>query len=272
VSRGAYGLRLAGSPVPEALLVPAPAAWLEWRIEHAIGAGPREERIGDDSATAPLQPAGGVEVLRAERLSRFTTPAPLDPVALAHPHLAFTAAVAARWAELQSLHAGAVVVGGGAWAVLGGKGHGKSSTLAFLAARGVGVVADDVLVLAHGAALAAPRCLDLRPDAARALGLGTPLGVVGGRERWRVDLAPVPAETPLHGFLVLEWGEPAALEPVPAAERLPLLFAALTIHLPPPDPPALLDLAALPMWRLRRPRRLGSLDDVLALIRSAAGG
>lgn len=267
MSIGAYGLRLDGPPALRELLVPAPASWLDWRLELASGdATPDEERIGPEEASAPLQPAGRVDVTRQAALTRFTTPAPLDPAALAHPHLAFTAAVAARWAGRQSLHAGAVQAGDGAWAVIGARGQGKSSTLAYLASRGHGVVADDVLVLAGGRALAAPRCLDLREDAAAALGLGEPLGRVAGRERWRVRTAPVAAETPLRGFLILEWGERLETVAVPAVERLPRLVESLTIHLPPPDPAAFLDLAALPMWRLRRPRGLDSLDGVAALV------
>lgn len=267
---GAYGLRLDGPPALRELLVPAPPSWVGWRLELATGDGAHEERIGADEASAPLQPAGRVDVLRRRRLTRFTTPAPIDPAALAHPYLGFTAAVAARWAGRQSLHAGALRVGDGAWAVIGARGQGKSSTLAHLASRGHGVVADDVLVLAGGAALAAPRCLDLRADAAAALGVGEPLGRVAGRERWRVRTAPVPAETPLRGFLILEWGDRLERVAVPALERLPRLADSLTIQLPPPDPQAFLDLAALPMWRLRRPRRLESLDGVAALIGALA--
>jgi hypothetical protein len=270
LSIGAYGLKLSAPPGLAELLVSAPDSWLPWRLEIAHGDGLAEETIDDVRATAPLQPAGWAEVVRAERLTRFLTPAPLDPAALAHPYLAFTAAVAARWAGRQTLHAGAVRAGNGAWGVIGARGRGKSSTLAHLATRGLGVVADDVLVIAGGAALAAPRCLDLREDAAAALGLGTPLGRIAGRERWRVRTAPIPAETPLRGFLVLEWGDRLERAPVSAAERLELIFASLTVHLPPPDPPALLDLAALPMWRVRRPRRLGSLPEIGKLIEDLA--
>jgi hypothetical protein len=271
-SGGAYGLRLQAPPELAALLVPAPDSWLDWRLELAHGDGSAEETIDEARATAPLQPAGWAEVLRQDRLTRFLTPEPLNPAALAHPYLAFTAAVAARWTGRQTLHAGAVRAGDGGWGVIGVRGQGKSSTLAYLAGRGFGVVADDVLVIEGGAALAAPRCLDLRADAAEALGVGMPLGRIAGRERWRVRTAAVPAETPLRGFLVLEWGDRVEREPVSAAERLELIFASLTVHLPPPDPPALLDLAALPMWRVRRPRRLGSLSEIAALIEVLTAG
>jgi hypothetical protein len=269
---GAYGLRLQAPPELAELLVPAPDSWLDWRLELARGDGSAEETIDAARATAPLQPAGWAEVRRQDRLTRFLTPEPLNPAALAHPYLAFTAAVAARWAGRQTLHAGAVRAGDGGWGVIGARGQGKSSTLAYLAGRGLGVVADDVLVIAGGAAMAAPRCLDLRADAAEALGVGTPLGRNAGRERWRVRTAAVPAETPLRGFLVLEWGDRVEREPVSAAERLELIFASLTVHLPPPDPPALLDLAALPMWRVCRPRRLGSLSEIAELIEDLAAG
>ena len=46
----------------------------------------------------------------------------------------------------------------------------------------------------------------------------------------------------------------------PVVERMPLVAGAFAIHLPPPDLPGLLGLAALPMLRFERPRELNQLD------------
>ena len=67
------------------------------------------------------------------------------------------AAVFARWRGLETLHGGAFVDDrGGAWAVLGDRGAGKSSLLAALALAGHEVVADDLLVLDGGDCFAGP--------------------------------------------------------------------------------------------------------------------
>ena len=102
------------------------------------------------------------------------------------------AALAARWLRRESFHAGAVVVEGGAWAILGDKEAGKSSTLAHLALNGYTVLSDDVLVLERGSVFAGPRCIDLRAEPARRLGAREPLAVVGMRERFRIELGPAP--------------------------------------------------------------------------------
>jgi hypothetical protein len=135
---------------------------------------------------------------------------------LVHPHLAPGAAVLARWLGRETLHAGAVLAGGGAWAMLGDRESGKSSTLDWLAAHGHPVLADDLLVLDGSDVLAGPRCIDLRADAAQRLGAGEPLGVVGTRERWRLRLGPLASSAPLRGWGILDWGDDVAVEPVRA--------------------------------------------------------
>ena len=82
-----------------------------------------------------------------------------------------------------------------------------------------------------------------------------PLGVVGLRERWRMHVKAVPAQVPLRGFVELAWGEGPSVGPVPPARRVARLVEHRVIHrLPPRDPALLLELAALPMLELRRPR------------------
>jgi hypothetical protein len=113
-----------------------------------------------------------------------------------------------------------VVIGEGAWAVLGDKENGKSTTLAWFALNGHPVLADDLLVVDGDAALAGPRCIDLRQESSERLGVGEPLGVVGQRARWRFELGDVPPRVPLRGFITLTWDRALALEPLRGVERL----------------------------------------------------
>jgi hypothetical protein len=203
-----------------------------------------------------------VLVERRARRSLLTHPHQLSDEDVVHPFLAFTAAVVARWAGRHCFHAGAIVANGAAWGVLGDQGAGKSSTLAWLHAHGWDILADDVLVIEGTRAFAGPRSLDLRADAAAALGMGENIGVLGARERWRVTTRDVAPEMPIGGFVFLEWGDEVTLETVEPQQRLGRLLAHLTIHLPPPDAVGLLDLAARPFWVLRRPRGLEHLPEV----------
>lgn len=197
---------------------------------------------------------------RTSRTSVFTMPRPPSDAQLAHPYLAATAAIAARWHGWQSFHAGGFVVGGRVWGVLGERELGKSTLLAALAARGAPIVSDDVLVVHDGKVMAGPRCIDLREKSATALRTGNNIGVVGSRERWRIRLAAVEPELPLAGWITLAWGPDIVIDNVAPAERFPRLLDNLAVVLDPPDPPALLALASLPMLTLRRPRRLDALS------------
>jgi hypothetical protein len=177
-----------------------------------------------------------------------------------HPFLAAIGAVFARWDGREGLHAGAFLTDRGAWAILGGKEGGKSSLLACLAMRGHPVLSDDLLVIEGTGALAGPRCVDLRPDAAEELALTGRTRSVREGERRRLALDPVPLEVPLCGFVWLAWGGRPSVGPVAPAARIGLLASHRTILSPPGDALTLLDLAALPAWRLERPPEWSSLD------------
>ena len=169
----------------------------------------------------------------------------------------------AHWDDRESFHAGAFVLAGKVWGVLGQREAGKSSFLASLALGGIPVLCDDILVLDHLTALAGPRSIDLRADAARQLAAGEPLGIVGARERWRVMLDSVPAELPLGGWISLRWDDSTATSPVRGSDRLRELGAHRSLTLYPPKPDALIELSALPFMSLRRPRRWESGDDAV---------
>jgi hypothetical protein len=272
---GCYGFRVDGVADARHLLVETPPDWprLELRlVRPTTGAAPESDVVGPETAALPLHRGGWTTIERQGRRVTFHLAADTEHQELVHPYLAPAAAVLARWAGRESFHAGAVVGDGGAWAVLGDRESGKSSTLGWLALNGHRVLVDDLLVLDGEAAFAGPRCVDLRPDAAARLGAGEPLGVVGSRERWRLPLDAVPARVPLRGWIVLSWGEATALEPLRGPERLLALMPHRSVRLEPPAPGALVRLASLPVLVLRRPRRWDSLPDAAARLVAAIGG
>jgi hypothetical protein len=277
---GAYGFRLHGLEVPGDLLVPAPQSWPALRLAVVIGPDGRRarDRFGADRAELALPTAGGSVALdRAASSVVFTVPAAIDAAAIVHPFLAAPALIAAHWLGRETFHAGAFVLDGRAWGVVGAKGDGKSSLLAWLARRGVPVLADDVVVLDDdGRALAGPRSIDLREEAAARLGVGEPLGVVGARARWRVALGPVAAEVPLAGWVAPAWapdGAPPAARELRGAARLAALAPHRGVRLPPvADGATLLELTGLPVVELRRPRDWASADAAGEQLLAALSG
>ena len=260
----AYGLRLNGVEAARELLGPALPGWPAYELSTRVGEAHGDlQWLRPDSARVRLAAGGHVEIDRRRSRAVFTLSAPARAAELVHPHFASAAAVAGRWLERESFHAGALEAGGGAWVVLGDKGAGKSSLLALLALGGQTVVADDVAVVDRGCAvMAGPRLIDLRGDAAERLGTGRALGRVGLRERWRMSLGPAPALLPLRGFVSLGWSEDSSVEKVRPGQRLARLLNHRVIHrLPPRDPAFLLELSSLPMLELRRPRAWEAGDE-----------
>jgi hypothetical protein len=272
---GCYGFRLNGVERALRLLVDVPAGWPELTLATVAATGrevPEMDVVGPAAATLPLHGTGWMEIERDA--SRVVFHLPEDPghEELVHPYLAPGAAVLARWAGREAFHAGAVLAGDGAWAVLGDREAGKSSTLAWLALNGHPVLADDLVVLDGTHVLAGPRCIDLRGDAAARLGAGEPLGVVGTRERWRLVLDGVPARVPLRGWILLEWAEEVGVAPVRGPERLLRLIPHRSVRLAPPAAGALVELASLPVLAFRRPRRWDALADAGERLVAALSG
>jgi hypothetical protein len=263
---GAYGLRFDGLPADA--LVAAPEDWEPWTLcwEQAPPEGRAVQRFDADEVLIDIEPGGQARVDR--RAASTTLRLAAEPVAdaLVHPHLASTAVVTAAWFGRQSFHAGAFVLDGGVWAVVGDREHGKSSALAWLAAAGLAVFADDVLVIDAGRALAGPRCLDLRAGAARHFGMGCDIGLVGSRRRWRVRLPAVPAELPFLGWVILQWSDDVDVRPIPVAERLEVLLANRGLRLPEHDPRPWLGLVARPMVCLSRPRDWAAADTAMTAL------
>ena len=268
--RGAYGLRLEGVDRADALLVRGKSEWPVLKLEsHVTAAAPLiADHIGPDSAMIRLRDGGRVEI--SSELAVFYLDRELAAEELVHPYLAPVAAVVGSWLGRESLHAGAAVVGGRVWALLGDRESGKSSTLAALAAAGHPVVADDVLVLDGPTPFVGPRTVDLRADAPAHLG-GAAIDTATARARHRVVLPAPPDELVLGGWIFLEWGAHQERRRLAPGEAFGRLAAARVLRIPPRDPGLLLQLAGLDAWELRRPRKWASLGPTLAAVGELAG-
>ncbi|SCG54145.1 hypothetical protein [Micromonospora humi] len=268
--RYGYGLRIRSlGPVAE-LPLADPAA------DHPL------VRFRYDDSTHPPAPTGGPDewrcvrsladgrVLSLDRRAGAATlhGSPPTPDLLPHPYLTAAATVVNRWAGRESFHAGSFAADGRVWAVLGVRTAGKSSLLAALAADGIPVLSDDVLVTDGRYGYAGPRCLDLREPVP-----GSDLATVPVRygTRLRVALPPVPDRLPVGGWCFLRWGDEPALRPVPATDLLGRLAARRAWPELPSDPAVLFSLATLPAWEVVRPRDWRAMPAVLRLLRDATG-
>jgi hypothetical protein len=265
---GAYGLRLLGlgdEPYLREALVRAPGHWpavsLEQRIENPP---PAPGALTPDWGRISLAAGGHVHLDRRRRRVTFISPRPVGADMLLHPALSAVATVFSNWLGRHAIHAGAFLVGGEAWALIGLSSAGKSSTLGWLVQAGNPILADDLVVLEDGTAFAGPRTLDLKPSSARYLGQDG--GRVRGGVRHRVTLESVDPEVPLRGWIALSWGDVLEARPIPPAERLRVLIEHLQVRFSGPGSAGLLDLAALPAFELRRPRRLAMLPQAGAKI------
>jgi hypothetical protein len=260
--RGAYGFRLEGVEAAHPLLVPAEPDWPALRLATQLGFDSGEpEQISEDSARLRLPFGGSADVDWARGDVMFTLRRRAAAGELVHPHLGPVAAFGSQRRGRESFHAGAVVLGDGAWAVMGAKGAGKSTLLAWLALSGHRVLVDDVLVVDEECrALAGPRAIDLREGAARGFGVGEPIGAPP-RRRYRMLIGAVPASVPLRGFIRLAWGDVPTVVRVPVAWRPAALAACRAVRLAPRDPNVLVQLSALPMVELRRPREWEQAAD-----------
>jgi hypothetical protein len=127
----------------------------------------------------------------------------------------------------EALHAGAVVIGDAAVAVLGDQGAGKTSLLAALLERGHTLVADDVLVLA-GPDTVHPGPPVLNHPGVPPPALGTPVATLGD-ETWVHIRAVADGPVPLRALILLDRREDGPETPELRPEPQPFvpLFAQL---------------------------------------------
>jgi hypothetical protein len=277
-----------------AWLTPAPSDWPLVRVRRSVGrdasgvgagapdggeampaaaAGVAAGEVVMDDVRARVQLLGGEAIMsRATREALFRTETALDADELVHPMLGYAAAAFANWMGREAFHAGVFLSGGGAWALLGGRGSGKSSTLAWLARNGHAIVADDMLFLNGRTAFVGPRAIDLAAATAAHLGFDEELDEVRQGFRLRLGLPALAPEHRLEGWVSLAWGEELEIAPVVAAARIPMLIEHG--HQPRGEAnwESVLALAELPTFELRRPHGLESLAQAgeLLLARTAA--
>ena len=187
------------------------------------------------------------------------------------------------------LHAGAVVVAGGAVAFVGHRGAGKSTTTTAMARAGHPLVTDDVLVVPDVAApVVAPgyAAVKLCDDAAAALfGAADALPELyagAGKRSWAPAAAPA-APVPLRAVYVLGFGDALQAERLGARDAvlslLPHVYTSL-IDRATGGLPAQLGLCAglagrVPVFALERPRDLaglGAFTDFIAAHAAALEG
>ena len=275
---GAYGFRLLFPEEAErprdlvALDDGAPAISVVRR--HGTPAEDRYE-VTDDRVTMASAAHSGFVAARdpASIVLQLAEAVGLD--ALIHPILTVPISVFARWRGDVTLHAGAFEQDGGAWIVAGRREAGKSTMLASLAAAGRPIVADDLIAVQDGTVWSGPNCVDLRPDVASRFPGARSVGTVGGRERWRISTPAGSPRLPLRGFFLLEWADTPRTElaPLSAREILALLFEQEYIQLLGyADRAAVLDLGALPAWRVTRARDWSASQDAVASMLAAAAG
>ena len=231
---------------------------------------PGTVHIDGDRAELWLLDGDQVEIQRDPLVVRFMTREAVPPAAILHPFLGLPASIAGRWLGRFSMHGGAFVHAGRAWALLGDQGAGKSSTLAYLLGDGHSILSDDILIISGTTVFSGPRSVDLRADAAR-LG-GEPLGVVGRRQRWRLRAPDCPHSMPLGGIVHLVWGDQIRMEPLQPQERLQGIVGSAVFRPEESEAEQLLALAALPAWECSRPEALEGLELVAAKLLAALPG
>jgi hypothetical protein len=220
-------------------------------------------------AQYPEAPVGHATVDRESGVARFRGVNGLTSDAIVHPRLGMLAAIYAHWLRgRMAFHAGAFITGGRAWAVVGERQDGKSTLIAALALDGFPVIGDDTLVLDGDRCLPGVRCVDLRPDAAAALGVGTEVVTVRGGDRDRLLLDGEPHAAPLAGWLFLKWADEPAVRALDTRERIARIASCQGWHRRGvTEPRRLLDLAGLPGWELARPREWTHMPWLLDQIR-----
>lgn len=258
---GAYGLRFDGNPPESALLTAVRADAPLITLERCTGSGSVETSLGPDRTTVGLAGGGSIDLDRSARRAAITTPQPLTEDELAHPYLAPIAAVHNHWLKRAGFHAGGVVIGEGAWGVVGGRQAGKSTLLAALSDAGAVVLADDLLVMDGSIVYPGPRTLDLRAGSAAHFADSRDLGVSGARRRWRLDLGPAPESVPLRGWIILRWGDQMSVERESGSAAAHHLAAARSVSGLAIEPAAFIAAAAQPAVVFTRPQDMSRMEE-----------
>ena len=263
---GAYGL-IPIDPIDTRWLSPVDnSQWTPWHFRYDTVTDHTRDApvvVADDHAILPSLPHGRVRVDRATSTTVIEA-SPAAGYAFAHPHLASTAVMHAEWNARLAFHGGAILDSSGrAWGVLGDRGAGKSTFLAWCTTNDIPIVADDIIITDGHTVFAGPRCIDLRKGAAQEFGIGTDIGVVGTRRRWRHALGPVPAQTKLGGWIILRWGAEVSIQDAPDEQRLRLLSSGRALLVRQEHPMAWLQALSVPIHVFTRPQDWKQMDSAM---------
>jgi hypothetical protein len=260
---GVYGFRITGVEDNRDLLVEARPDWPLLEVTSRVDrVDQRVTVVSEQHAELKLIEGITARLDRSPPRVEFIMPTPLSSEAIVHPFLSGVLPVHCHWMGRTSLHGRAFIHENRAWAILGDREGGKSTLLAQLAAQGLAIVADDLVVIEGDMVYAGPRSIDLRGNPYHELGPAEFIGRVGARERWRIQLGPIPSQVPLGGFFFLEWSERSEIRRLGGVERMLRISAGRSLMLPLGDPMTLLRLAALPGWEVHRPARIEDLPTI----------
>ena len=224
---GAYGSEVTGLSSRELLVSLETGHWPLVRIRSEQAApAPVKTVFGRDRATIAFEDGGIARLDRASGTATLQTAEARDDGSLVHPLLATVGAVFAWWRGQVVFHGGAVVMGGGAWELLGERGSGRARC--WQASRWPASSADR----RRAGHLAGTRpCRPaLRGSSGRVRQVSRPVERNPRRaegQRRRLQLGPVPPEVPLRGWILLSWGPELSLERLSLAERVEGLAANL---------------------------------------------
>lgn len=263
-----YGFKWSGLEVGTPPICARTSGEADIDVHQVVSSEPCRPRIeeGDEIAVLALVTGGWLVLDRREWTAVFHVPVPIDPQELVHPYLVPAAAAFCSWVGREAYHAGAFVVGGKAWAVVGDKDAGKSTTLAVLAQLGLAVLSDDLLVLDDRTVLQGPRLIDLRRPAAVRMGLGKRVDSTREGGRWRMRLGWTP-DVELAGWVFLRWGNEVEVRTISLADRIERLLA-----LGPTRAEAVVSLASLPAYEFVRPRSWDLLPSAIDHLLADLGG
>lgn len=260
---GVYGFRISGLESSDDLLIPARQDWPLLEVSVRIGRVQRRvAKVFDEHAELNLIEGIAADLHRSPPRVEFVMPAPISPKAIVHPFLSGVLPIHCYWMDRMALHGGAFIHNDLAWVVLGSREGGKSTLLAQLAAQGIPILADDLVVVADDRTYAGPRSVDLRAKPPKGIGPAESLGKIGARERWRIHLGLTPTEVPLGGFFFLTWSDTSEVRRLQGPDRLVRISNGRSLMLPLRDPMTLPRLAALPGWEVKRPHRLEDLPTI----------
>jgi hypothetical protein len=266
----AFGFRIEGM-ASTALTGATQPDWPRLRVRRRVGPVQHQPaHLSEGHAHVELIDDGWLSLDRGAATATYLSDRDIDPDRLVHPLLSPAAGLMARWLGREAFHCGAFLAAGGAWGLTGANEAGKSTILATMARSGTPVLTDDLLVVDRaGTAYAGPRCIDLRELDVVGGDVAAHVRTVRSGTRQRLALAPVQAAAPLRGWFFLDWGDAVEAQPCSARERFRRLGEQRRWPMLPADPRALLDLASLPAWTLRRPRGAQHMPAVLACLARA---